>query len=156
MQSQRGVTALRSSRNKIVRESRNGVVRVWGYDASEGRGATPRAAGGTTQGGSGNGGFKLLRTLHSHMGEVTGLVIVTSGNFSMLWSSSVNAVMWLRDMSSGECKHLVTWDTLGGAQAATAGGSISHGIGHAWAVTVLLTFKSPAAAGMELCVQLTA
>lgn len=103
------------------------AIRIWKYDAdANGR----------------SGGFKIVKTLLGHAGEITGLVIVGT----MLWSCSTDMTIRLWDSASDwECKYLISQSTQGNALAPqTSKNGQSNGVGHTDAVTGLVYFESQA------------
>ena len=93
----------------VISGSRDGVIRVWQF---------------------GQTGFTLSKTLHGHAAKITGLTIVSN---TFLWSSSTDHSMRIWDLSSGECKHLITQETTN---------SQGHKIGHSSVVSCVLTFEN--------------
>lgn len=132
------VTALVSVGDKIVSGGHSGVIRIWQFD---------QALNG------GKGGFGLVRALHGHAGEVTGLTVVGG---TMLWSCSTDMSIRLWDLATGEAKYLITQDTPGdpsmASPAGRGGGGAGQqqtptqpkGVGHTKAVTDLILFESAA------------
>ena len=129
------VSAFATVSDLMISGGHCGVVRTWQFDQA--------ANGGT-------GGFALRKTLHGHASEITGLVIV-GGN--MLWSSSTDQSIRLWDLTSGECKYLITSATPGtvggnpvpqsGPAGQQGGQQAATGVGHTAAVTDLVLFESP-------------
>eukprot|EP00586_Coscinodiscus_wailesii_P012384 CAMPEP_0172508652 /NCGR_PEP_ID=MMETSP1066-20121228/213586_1 /TAXON_ID=671091 /ORGANISM="Coscinodiscus wailesii, Strain CCMP2513" /LENGTH=285 /DNA_ID=CAMNT_0013286721 /DNA_START=489 /DNA_END=1346 /DNA_ORIENTATION=+ len=100
------VTCLLAVSEPIVSGSRDAVIRTWKLNAA-------------------SGSFVLDKTLCGHAGEITGLAQVGT----MLWSTSTDRSIRLWDVPSGECKHLITADTLTGGNK----------VGHTEAVTDIIT-----------------
>ena len=138
-----GVSSFAYSGERIASGSHDGTIRSWRYDAAaNATGVTP-----------GKGGFAMDKTFHGHSGEVNGLVVVGG---AMLWSCGNDMTIRLWDMSTAECKYLISQDTPAtpgaGSQplqaaAAAVGQPPSQtspkGVGHTASVTELLLFESP-------------
>ena len=124
-----GVTCFITKGDMCVSGGRDCVIRIWKYDAT---------ANGA------KGGFKLLKSIFGHAGEITGLVIVGT----MLWSCSTDMTIRLWDSGADwECKYLITQSTQGTATAPStpqANGQQASGVGHTDAITGLIQFESPA------------
>lgn len=136
-----GVTAFATVGDKMISGGHCGVIRTWQFDQ-------------TANGGK--GGFALRSSLHGHASEITGLVIVGA---NMLWSASMDESIRLWDLTTGECKYLITSLTPGtvggqplppspspnvaGGGGAAGGKQQPPGVGHTGAITDLLVFESP-------------
>mmetsp|Transcript_16730 Transcript_16730/g.25070 ORF Transcript_16730/g.25070 Transcript_16730/m.25070 type:complete len:475 (+) Transcript_16730:148-1572(+) len=130
-----GVTCFITKGDMCVSGGHDSAIRMWKYDAA---------------GNSGKGGFKLVKTLFGHAGEITGLLIVGT----MLWSCSTDMTIRLWDSAADwECKYLITQNTPGDAGAPPVGSpqaqqqqngqqNTATGIGHTDAITGLLHFES--------------
>ena len=96
----------------ILSGDRYGVIRIWKYTEP--------------------GVFALQTTILGHAREITGIVVVDQ---NIVWSSSIDSSIRLWDFVTGECKYVITQNT------------VTNGIpsGHSSAVTGLLTFDMPGA-----------
>jgi len=104
--------------DQIISGCRSGVIRIWKYDGSK-------------------PGFVLTQTIHGHAREITGLLVVDN----LLWSSSIDGSIRLWDMSkNGDCRYVITRDTK-------SNNNPNNSVGHNGAVTGLLTYNMPGAAG---------
>eukprot|EP00559_Dactyliosolen_fragilissimus_P005372 CAMPEP_0184865702 /NCGR_PEP_ID=MMETSP0580-20130426/18806_1 /TAXON_ID=1118495 /ORGANISM="Dactyliosolen fragilissimus" /LENGTH=370 /DNA_ID=CAMNT_0027364997 /DNA_START=617 /DNA_END=1729 /DNA_ORIENTATION=+ len=109
----------------------NGVIRLWKYDPAID---------------NGGGGFALVSTLCGHAAEITGLAVVQN----MLWSVSIDMTIRIWDMSTFECKCLIsqaTQPTNAQPTSPSIGVNAEVGIGHTAAITGIIPFESQAAGG---------
>merc|ERR1712110_703235 len=92
-----------------------------------------------------NGIFILVNALCGHAGKVTSLVVAQN----MLWSSSMDMTIRLWDLSTFDCKHLITQDIsrMGTTGQSSIPITSGDGIGHKSAVTCLVNFDSQVAGG---------
>ena len=124
-----GVTCFITKGDMCVSGGHDSAIRMWKYDAT---------------GNGGKGGFKLVKTIFGHAGEITGLLIVGT----MLWSCSTDMTIRLWDSAADwECKYLITQNTPGDTPPVASpqqqqNGQQSTGIGHTDAITGLLHFES--------------
>lgn len=123
-----GVSCFITQGDMCFSGGRDSVIRIWKFD--------------TTMN-SGKGGFKLIKAIFGHAGEITSLLMVGT----MLWSSSTDKTIRLWDSSADwDCKYLITQNTQGTAGTVTSPtqGNQAVGVGHTDAVTSLTHFESAA------------
>ena len=101
----------------IISGDRSGVIRVWKYGEL--------------------GIFTVIKTMHGHAREVTGLAVV---DHKLLWSCSIDGSIRLWDLTRGDCQYVITKNTM------TNGAPC----GHSGAVTGLLRFDRPGASPFVL------
>eukprot|EP00979_Chaetoceros_neogracilis_P012574 scaffold3357_cov268-Chaetoceros_neogracile.AAC.15 len=122
----RGVTSFITKGDMCVSGGHDSAIRMWKYDAAVN---------------GGKGGFKLIKTILGHAGEITGLLIVGT----MLWSCSTDMTIRLWDSTSDwECKYLITQNTGSTAPVGSPqpNGQQNSGAGHTDVITGLLHFES--------------
>ena len=123
-----GVTCFITKDDMCISGGRDCAIRIWKYDPTVN---APK------------GGFKLMKTLHGHIAEITGLVIVGT----MLWSCSVDMTIRLWDSGADwDCKFMIPQGGSSNAAnpATPQNGQAAAGAGHTDAITGLLHYKSPA------------
>jgi WD40 repeat protein len=90
------------------------IIRIWKFDP------TPTIT-------NAKGGFKLLKELCGHVGEVTAMVFLHTNG--MLWSGSTDGTIRLWDSSSNwTCKHLIAGDSSNNDSSGGVGGAARGGI----------------------------
>jgi len=124
------VSVFITQNDMCISASHDGTIRVWKYDLS------PNMD---------NGSFILVNALCGHAGKVTSLVV----SQNMLWSSSMDMTIRLWDLSTFDCKHLITQDVscMGITGQSSSPITSGDGVGHKSAVTCLVNFDSQVAGG---------